>query len=283
MTGVAEEKPPNSSIWRWPKGDERRRIGPRVHGGTHAHERTRRAGIQDPSHCEAPNMNPSLPLACPSFDATPNDPEKRLWLIATGVAGGAAALATAVPFVSSFAPSERARAAGGPVEVDLSDIPPGGSRTVEWRGKPVWIVRRTPEMIASLQGHDDQLVDPQSARDQQPVYAKNTARSIRPRSSSPSASARTWAVRPAARPRAAAIRACPRTGRGASFAPATARPSTAPAASSNKPAPADLRSRPIDMPATRGSSSATTRQPEGTRRIPPAVSRLARRAGPAVV
>ena len=133
-------------------------------------------------------MNPSLPMACPlagsstcaSVNATPNDPDKRLWLIATGVAGGAAALATAVPLVSTFAPSERAKAAGGPVDVDLSDILPGGSKTVEWRGKPVWIVRRTPEMLAALRGHDAQLVDPQSTKDQQPAYARNAARAVKP-------------------------------------------------------------------------------------------------------
>ena len=122
----------------------------------------------------------TLPITCPSVNATPHDPDKRLWLIATGVAGGAAALATAVPFVSTFAPSERAKAAGGPVEVDISDIPPGGAKTVEWRGKPVWVVRRTPEMLAALQGRDSELVDPQSAQDQQPAYTKNPARAIKP-------------------------------------------------------------------------------------------------------
>jgi ubiquinol-cytochrome c reductase iron-sulfur subunit len=129
-------------------------------------------------------MNPTLPIACPAshtaWQPTPNDPEKRLWLLATGAAGGAAALATALPFVSSFAPSERARAAGGAVEVDLAEIALGGSKTVEWRGKPVWVVRRTPEMLAALQGHDAQLVDPQSARNQQPDDARNLARALRP-------------------------------------------------------------------------------------------------------
>jgi ubiquinol-cytochrome c reductase iron-sulfur subunit len=129
-------------------------------------------------------MNPSLPLSCPadcaSVHATANDPDKRRWLIATGAAGGAAVLATAVPLVSTFAPSERARAAGGPVEVDLSDILPGGAKTVEWRGKPVWVMRRTPEMLAALQGHDAELADPQSLKDQQPAYARNVARSIKP-------------------------------------------------------------------------------------------------------
>jgi ubiquinol-cytochrome c reductase iron-sulfur subunit len=125
-------------------------------------------------------MSDIVPSDCPSVSAQANDPDKRVWLIATGVAGGIATLATAVPFVSSFAPSARARAAGGPVEVDLSDIPPGGSKTVEWRGKPVWVIRRTPEMLAALQGHDADLVDPQSKRDQQPDYARNVARAIKP-------------------------------------------------------------------------------------------------------
>jgi ubiquinol-cytochrome c reductase iron-sulfur subunit len=127
-----------------------------------------------------PTMNPTLPITCPSVHATAHDPDKRLWLIATGAAGGAAALATAIPFVSTFSPSERAKAAGGPVEVDISDIPPGGVKTVEWRGKPVWVVRRTPEMLAALQGHDAELVDPLSTKEQQPAYAKNAARAIKP-------------------------------------------------------------------------------------------------------
>lgn len=124
-------------------------------------------------------MNPTLPITCPSLHATAHDPDKRLWLIAAGAAGGVAALATAVPLVSTLAPSERAKAAGGPVVVDISDIPPGGMKTVEWRGKPVWVVRRTPEMLAALQGHDAELADPQSAKEQQPVYARNAARALK--------------------------------------------------------------------------------------------------------
>ena len=109
-----------------------------------------------------------------------NDPERRQWLLATAGAGGVAAVATAVPFVSTFAPSERAKAMGAAVEVDISDIPPGGSKTVEWRGKPVWVVRRTPEMLAALKGHEAELVDPQSLKDQQPEYARNETRSREP-------------------------------------------------------------------------------------------------------
>lgn len=118
--------------------------------------------------------------AGPAGDAPPGDPERRQWLMTTAAAGGVAAVAVAVPFVSSLGPSERARAAGGPVEVDLADIPPGGIKTVEWRGKPVWVVRRTPEMIAALQGHDAELADPASLRDQQPDDARNPLRALRP-------------------------------------------------------------------------------------------------------
>ncbi len=109
-----------------------------------------------------------------------SDPQRRTWLLATTAAGGVAAVATAVPFVSSFAPSERARAMGAAVEVDLGDIPAGGMKTVEWRGKPVWIVRRTPEMLAALRGLEAELADPNSQRDQQPAYARNATRSLRP-------------------------------------------------------------------------------------------------------
>ena len=86
----------------------------------------------------------------------------------------------AVPLVSSLAPSERARAMGAGVEVDISDLAPGGVKTVEWRGKPVWVMRRTPEMLAALPQQDAALADPASRKDQQPEYARNPQRSIRP-------------------------------------------------------------------------------------------------------
>ncbi|WP_088284176.1 ubiquinol-cytochrome c reductase iron-sulfur subunit [Ideonella sp. A 288] len=121
-------------------------------------------------------MNPTLLLTPPLAD----DPERRKWVMATASAGGIAVVGTAVPFVSTLTPSERARAMGAAVEVDIGDIPPGGTKTVEWRGKPVWIMRRTAEMLAALQGQDAQLADPQSAREQQPDYARNTGRSIHP-------------------------------------------------------------------------------------------------------
>jgi ubiquinol-cytochrome c reductase iron-sulfur subunit len=110
------------------------------------------------------------------------DQAKRTWLIASGCAGAVGGLATAVPFVSTFAPSERAKAAGAPVEVDISAIKPGEKLTVEWRGKPVWIVRRTPEQVEALKKIDGQLADPASERKAYPIpaYAKNEHRSIKP-------------------------------------------------------------------------------------------------------
>ncbi|WP_341893058.1 ubiquinol-cytochrome c reductase iron-sulfur subunit [Variovorax sp. YR752] len=119
-------------------------------------------------------MNPDTPTPGAS------DPERRTWLIATSVAGGVAAVATAVPFVSSFAPSERAKAMGAAVEVDIGDIPPGGMKTVEWRGKPVWIQRRTPQMLAALKGQESALADPDSKRDDLPEALRNPGRSIKP-------------------------------------------------------------------------------------------------------
>jgi len=119
----------------------------------------------------------TLPLPATSVA---NDADRRTWLIATSAVGGAAAVATAVPFVASFAPSERARAMGAAVEVDIGDIPPGGMKTVEWRGKPVWVVRRSPEMLAALQNPSPDLADPDSQRDQQPAYARNPTRSLQP-------------------------------------------------------------------------------------------------------
>ena len=115
--------------------------------------------------------------------STPNDPSKRTWIITSSCVGAAGALATAVPFVSSFQPSERAKAAGAAVEVDISSIKPGEKLTVEWRGKPVWVVRRTPEQLAALAGLDGSLADPNSQRkadEMTPKYARNPARSIKP-------------------------------------------------------------------------------------------------------
>jgi ubiquinol-cytochrome c reductase iron-sulfur subunit len=111
------------------------------------------------------------------------DSSKRTWLIASSCVGAVGVGVAAVPFVSTFQPSERAKAAGAAVEVDIAGLKPGEKMTVEWRGKPVWIVRRTPEQLASLSKVTAQLADPTSKRKQDeftPVYARNEGRSIKP-------------------------------------------------------------------------------------------------------
>jgi len=113
------------------------------------------------------------------------DSGRRDLLVATCAAGGVAGLATAGAFVSTFQPSERAKAAGAPVEVDIGSLAVGEMKTVEWRGKPVWILKRTPQMIAALKSKkiDNELADPQSERNKDeltPEYARNEFRSIKP-------------------------------------------------------------------------------------------------------
>jgi ubiquinol-cytochrome c reductase iron-sulfur subunit len=110
------------------------------------------------------------------------DASKRTWLIASGCAGVVGGAFTAVPFVSSFQPSERAKAAGAPVEVDISALKPGEKMTVEWRGKPVWILKRTPEQLKTLKKSNGEVADPESKRAAYPTpeYARNEHRSIKP-------------------------------------------------------------------------------------------------------
>ncbi|HEX9173553.1 MAG TPA: ubiquinol-cytochrome c reductase iron-sulfur subunit [Telluria sp.] len=108
------------------------------------------------------------------------DSGRRGLLVATAAAGGVVGVSTAGALVSTFQPSERAKAAGAPVEVDISDVKPGEMKVVEWRGKPVWILRRTPEMMASVQKNDDKVADPASDKIYQlamPSYCKNATRS----------------------------------------------------------------------------------------------------------
>ncbi len=105
------------------------------------------------------------------------DKTRRNLVVATSVAGGMASVGAAVPFVASMLPSERAKAAGAPVEVDLSKIGPGQMEIVEWRGKPVWVIRRTKEMLASLKGTEARLSDPGSEASEQPKDAENVFRS----------------------------------------------------------------------------------------------------------
>lgn len=109
------------------------------------------------------------------------DNSKRRFLVAaTGAAGAVAAAGVATPFVLTFLPSERAKAAGAPVEVDISKLEAGQKINVEWRGKPVWIVNRTKEQLTNLAKLDDKLLDPKSDGDMQPEYAKNASRAIKP-------------------------------------------------------------------------------------------------------
>ncbi|MFD2365246.1 ubiquinol-cytochrome c reductase iron-sulfur subunit [Pseudoduganella sp. GCM10020061] len=111
------------------------------------------------------------------------DSGRRGLLVATCAAGGVVGLSTGAALVSTFQPSERAKAAGAPVEVDIAGMQPGEMKTVEWRGKPVWIMRRSPEMVESLKKTDDQVADPNSERAPDvltPEYARNEWRSIKP-------------------------------------------------------------------------------------------------------
>lgn len=109
------------------------------------------------------------------------DQDRRGFLTFATAATGAVGVAfTAVPFIASWSPSERARAAGAPVEVDLGKIEPGQMLTIPYRKKPMYVVHRTPEMINQLGGHDSQLKDPESADSEQPEYARNATRAVRP-------------------------------------------------------------------------------------------------------
>lgn len=105
---------------------------------------------------------------------------RRRLIVATAAVGGVGVVTALVPFLSSMLPSERAKAAGAPVEVDISSIGPGQMITVEWRGKPVWVFNRTQEMLDTLPTLTDAIVDPKSEANQQPEYCKNPTRSIEP-------------------------------------------------------------------------------------------------------
>lgn len=123
------------------------------------------------------NIEMSLPSDESQADAV--DEQRRRFLLATtGVLGGVGALCALTPFVSSWLPSAKAEAAGAPVQVDLSKMEPGEQVTVEWRGKPIWIIRRTKEMLNNLSEDRPLLRDPDSLVEQQPSYAKNKFRSI---------------------------------------------------------------------------------------------------------
>ena len=113
-------------------------------------------------------------------DSQKIDTTRRNLVVATSVAGGAAAVGAAIPFVASMLPSERAKAAGAPIEVDISAIAPGEMKVFEWRGKPVWVIRRTQQMLESLKKVAGGLTDPNSKSSTQPEYARNEYRSLKP-------------------------------------------------------------------------------------------------------
>lgn len=125
-------------------------------------------------------MSTFADVAGPPADAGPGD-ARRQWLVAaTGAVGGAGLLATAWPLLDSMEPSARALAVGGPVTVDVSGLSPGHLRTVSWRGKPVWLMRRTDAMVRALEQPNPVLVDPGSKRSEQPASCANPTRSVRP-------------------------------------------------------------------------------------------------------
>lgn len=113
-------------------------------------------------------------------EAVVNNGKRRFLIGATSVVGGIGVIGAATPFVMSLFPSEAAKAAGAPVEVDISKIEPGMKINVGWRGKPIWLLNRTAAMVATLPKMDDRVVDPKSEVDHQPAYCKNEGRSIKP-------------------------------------------------------------------------------------------------------
>ena len=113
-------------------------------------------------------------------EQTKVDKTRRNLVVATSIVGGAAGVGAAVPFVASMWPSDRAKAAGAPVEVDISKIAPGEMAVIEWRGKPVWVIHRNKEMLESLKSVSARLTDPESRSSKQPAYAKNETRAQNP-------------------------------------------------------------------------------------------------------
>ncbi len=112
---------------------------------------------------------------------TENKSNRRKFLTrSTQLLGGIGGVFALIPFLSTMSPSERAKSAGAPIEVDISNIQPGMYKVFEWRGKPVWVVRRTQQMIDQIVDRDEKLSDPMSNEEFQPSYAKNKYRSIKP-------------------------------------------------------------------------------------------------------
>lgn len=125
-----------------------------------------------------------------------NQGRRRFLTLATAGAGGVAALGVATPLVASFFPSEKAKAAGAPVEIDVSKIEAGQLLTAEWQGKPIWVLNRTEQQQKDLPTLDGELVDPTSEVDHQPADCKNPLRSLKPGISLLSVSVPIWAALP---------------------------------------------------------------------------------------
>ncbi|MFC3092808.1 ubiquinol-cytochrome c reductase iron-sulfur subunit [Alteromonas sediminis] len=126
------------------------------------------------------NVSVDANQSAPAKQDQPDNNNRRKFLtVATSVIGGVGAIGAAVPFIGSWNPSAKAKAAGADVEVDISAVEPGQLIRVMWRSKPVWIVRRTPEILAALDKHEDQLRDPNSEMEQQPTFAQNRHRSLK--------------------------------------------------------------------------------------------------------
>ena len=113
-------------------------------------------------------------------DSTDVNQSRRNIIVASATAGGVAAVATAIPFAASMLPSERAKAMGAPIEADISALQPGELQILEWRGKPVWVLKRSKEMIDAIKKSEPNVADPNSEVPLQPDYAKNEHRSIKP-------------------------------------------------------------------------------------------------------
>jgi ubiquinol-cytochrome c reductase iron-sulfur subunit len=109
-----------------------------------------------------------------------NTGRRRFLTVATSVVGAAGAVGVATPFIGSWAPSAKAKAAGAPVQMDVSKIEPGRMIIAEWRGKPVYLVHRTKEQLGALASHDGRLQDPYSEQLQQPSYVTGETRSVKP-------------------------------------------------------------------------------------------------------
>ena len=126
------------------------------------------------------NVSVDASQPAPAKQDQPDNGNRRKFLtVATSVVGAVGAGGAAIPFIASWNPSAKAKAAGADVEVDISAVEPGQLIRVMWRSKPVWIVRRTPEILASLEIHESELRDPNSELEQQPAFAQNRHRSLK--------------------------------------------------------------------------------------------------------